>query len=115
MFAFFKAMALFPDVQARAQAEIDAVVGTDRLPHMGDRTRLPYIDAMVHETIRWQPVTPLGAFHYLINLTCRRICITGRFSSYPHGRRHSRWVFYSERNDGSGKHMVHQCICGYGI
>lgn len=65
MYAFFKAMALFPDVQARARAEIDAVIGTERLPNMMDRAKLPYIEAMVHETIRWHTVSPFGFPHIL--------------------------------------------------
>ena len=52
-------MALNPDVQRKAQAELDRVVGNDRLPNFNDRERLPYIDALVKETLRWNPVVPL--------------------------------------------------------
>jgi len=64
---FTLAMVLYPDVQKRAQAEIDSVIGRDRLPTFEDRASLPYIDAVVRETFRWQPVTPLG------NLSCQVI------------------------------------------
>jgi len=57
---FTLAMVLYPDVQKRAQAEIDFVIGRDRLPTFEDRASLPYIDAVLRETFRWQPVTPLG-------------------------------------------------------
>ncbi|KAK7404065.1 CMRF35-like molecule 2 [Neonectria punicea] len=57
------AMVLFPAVQKKAQQEIDAVVGVDRLPQHGDRDNLPYINALVKETIRWLPVVPMGAAH----------------------------------------------------
>ncbi|GAB1201496.1 hypothetical protein APSETT445_000070 [Aspergillus pseudonomiae] len=57
------AMVLNPDVQKRAQEEIDRVVGTSRLPDMSDREGLPYIDAVVKEVLRWHPVTPLGVSH----------------------------------------------------
>lgn len=57
---FFLAMVLFPDVQERAQVELDAVVGTDRLPDFSNRDQLPYIAALIKEVWRWQPVTPLG-------------------------------------------------------
>ncbi len=40
--------------------EIDAVVGADRLPTIGDRTRLPYVNAVIKETMRWHPALPLG-------------------------------------------------------
>ncbi|TFK80436.1 cytochrome P450 [Polyporus arcularius HHB13444] len=54
------AMALHPDKLRLAQAEIDAVVGTDRLPTIGDRTHLPYVNAVIKETMRWHPALPLG-------------------------------------------------------
>ena len=50
-------MALYPEAQKKAQAEIDAVVGPNRLP---DRPSLPYINAVVKETTRWNLVIPLG-------------------------------------------------------
>lgn len=54
------AMTLYPDVQRQAQAEIDTVVGHDRLPLFSDRTKLPYIEAIVKEVVRWRPIDPLG-------------------------------------------------------
>jgi len=57
---FFLAMALYPEVQKKAQAEIDAVIGNNRLPDFSDRDALPYINAIVKEAMRWQPVTPFG-------------------------------------------------------
>lgn len=36
-------MRLYPDVMRKAQAEIDSVVGRDRLPTFEDRARLPYV------------------------------------------------------------------------
>lgn len=56
-------MALFPEVQRKAQAEIDRVVGPDRLPSFQDRESLPYINAMVKEILRWHPVLPMGTAH----------------------------------------------------
>ncbi|KAG2068179.1 cytochrome P450 [Suillus decipiens] len=63
LMVFVLAMVLYPDVQKRAQAEIDAVVGRDRLPTFEDRESLPYINAIVRETFRWEPVVPLGVPH----------------------------------------------------
>ncbi|KZT24415.1 cytochrome P450 [Neolentinus lepideus HHB14362 ss-1] len=60
---FILAMAMHPEVQRRAQAEIDAVVGRSRLPDFSDRDSLPYINAVVKEVIRWQPAFPLGIPH----------------------------------------------------
>ena len=53
-------MVLYPEVQRKAQAEIDAVVGKDRLPDFGDRPFLPYVSAILEEALRWHPVVPLG-------------------------------------------------------
>lgn len=53
-------MALFPEVQKKAQAEIDTVIGNDRLPKFNDRDQLPYIDALAKEVLRWNVVVPLG-------------------------------------------------------
>ena len=53
-------MALYPEVQRKAQAEIDAVVGPDRLPDFHDRPSLPYINAVIKESSRWNLVAPLG-------------------------------------------------------
>jgi cytochrome P450 len=56
-------MVLHPEIQAKAQAVIDSVVGTDRLPTFEDRAQLPYIDFIVQETLRWCPVSPVGVPH----------------------------------------------------
>ena len=53
-------MTLFPEVQRKAQAEIDAVVGNDRLPSFTDRPNLPYCDAIIKEVLRWGVVVPLA-------------------------------------------------------
>ncbi|EIM85531.1 cytochrome P450 [Stereum hirsutum FP-91666 SS1] len=63
VYSFFLAMTLFPNVQKKAQAEIDAVIGHERLPTHADRERLPYVNALVTEVLRWNPVAPLGVPH----------------------------------------------------
>ncbi|KAG5952498.1 hypothetical protein E4U58_000766, partial [Claviceps cyperi] len=57
------ALILYPEVQRRAQQEIDEVVGGDRLPKFQDRHHLPYVKALVKETYRWTPVMPVGTTH----------------------------------------------------
>jgi cytochrome P450 len=56
------AMIQNPDVQAKAQAEIDAVVGGRRLPEMDDEHKLPYVGRVIKEVLRWRPVIPLGTW-----------------------------------------------------
>ncbi|KAI9443590.1 cytochrome P450 [Lactarius indigo] len=57
------AMLAYPEVQTRAHAELDEVVGSARPPTFADLPSLPYIRAMVKETLRWSPTTPLGVPH----------------------------------------------------
>ncbi|KAG2115717.1 cytochrome P450 [Suillus discolor] len=60
---FLLAMVLYPDVQARARAEIDQAVRHDRMPCLNDRASLPYLDAILREVMRWYPVAPIGFPH----------------------------------------------------
>ncbi|KAJ3503006.1 hypothetical protein NLJ89_g8629 [Agrocybe chaxingu] len=62
---FFYAMAKNPHVQKKAQAEIDRVVGANRLPDFTDRPSLPYIEAIYREVMRSAPPLPLGLMHTL--------------------------------------------------
>lgn len=59
-------MVLNPEAQAKAQKELDTVIGPDRLPTWEDRPNLPYIGAIIKETIRWNSATPLGVPHAVI-------------------------------------------------
>ncbi|KAG2038524.1 cytochrome P450 [Suillus americanus] len=64
---FLLAMVLYPDVQARARAEIDQAVRHDTIPCLDDRASLPYLDAILTEVMRWYPVAPLGLPHATSN------------------------------------------------
>ena len=61
--AFIHAMIKYPNVQKEAQREIDSVMADDRSPLWSDFARLPYINMIVKETMRWRPVTPLAFPH----------------------------------------------------
>ena len=52
-----------PEIQKRAQDELDAVVGRSRSPAFADAPNLPYIQAMVKEALRWRPALPLVTPH----------------------------------------------------
>ena len=56
-------MILYPDVQKRAQEEVDRVTGCKRLPEYEDQESMPYIKALVREVVRWKPLLPLGLAH----------------------------------------------------
>jgi cytochrome P450 len=53
-----------PEAQRKAQSEIDKVVGPNRSPSFADEQSLPYIRAIVKETLRMRPVTSIGTPHY---------------------------------------------------
>lgn len=53
-------MILHPEVMHKAQTEIDAVVGRERVPTSDDYDQLPYIRATIKEVMRWRPPFPLG-------------------------------------------------------
>lgn len=61
--SFILAMLLFPDIQRKAQSEIDAVIGTGKLPGFEDREELPYVNALIKESLRWFPVLPIATTH----------------------------------------------------
>jgi len=63
----FLALAMYPEVQKKAQAEIDAVIGPNRLPDFDDRSFLPYINAVIKESMRWNLVVPLALPHMATN------------------------------------------------
>ncbi|KAJ3561941.1 hypothetical protein NP233_g9885 [Leucocoprinus birnbaumii] len=62
---FFLAIVLFPDVLKKAQAEVDRVL-KGRLSEDDDIMFMPYLNALLKEVMRWQPVLPMGMFHSVI-------------------------------------------------
>ncbi|KAI6024701.1 family 64 cytochrome P450 [Pisolithus microcarpus] len=57
---FILTMILNPEIQDKVHEELDAVVGKGVLPTFEDRERLPYLQAVLYEVMRWHPVLPLG-------------------------------------------------------
>lgn len=58
MKTFILAMVLHPDVYRKAQAEVDKVIGSDRLPDYEDRENMPYLDAILKEMFRCVQLFP---------------------------------------------------------
>ena len=56
-------MVSYPEIQKRAQRDIERVTGGQRLPDYGDQRSLPYIQAIIREVLRWKPILPLGITH----------------------------------------------------
>jgi cytochrome P450 len=53
-------MIMYPEAQRRGREEIYRLLGSSRLPTFGDRENLPYIDAILKESMRWHPAIPIG-------------------------------------------------------
>ncbi|KAJ7065510.1 cytochrome P450 [Mycena amicta] len=62
---FVFAMLAYPEVQRKAQAELDAVLGNGHLPTFEDQSSLPYVTALVKEVLRWRSVAPIAIPHYV--------------------------------------------------
>ncbi|PBK95956.1 cytochrome P450 [Armillaria gallica] len=60
---FLLAMMLFPDAQKEAHAELNSVLQGRRLPTHQDRDKLPYVDALCKEVMRFHPAVPLSVPH----------------------------------------------------
>ena len=56
-------MCLYPEIQRRAQKEVDSVIGKDRLPTLADRPRLSFVNNVILEVMRWNQAAPLGLPH----------------------------------------------------
>ncbi len=56
-------MLVHPEVRAKVQEELDAVVGRGRLPALSDRSKTPYTEAVIHEVQRCGNILPIGLPH----------------------------------------------------
>ncbi|KIK56499.1 hypothetical protein GYMLUDRAFT_263609 [Collybiopsis luxurians FD-317 M1] len=59
---FVLAMALYPEVQKMGQQVVDTTLG-GRLPDFNDFGKIPYVDALVSEVLRWKPPLPISIPH----------------------------------------------------
>ncbi|KAG2358570.1 cytochrome P450 [Suillus spraguei] len=57
------AAAYFPEEHAKVQAELDAVIGRERVPTFADKPSLPRLEAFISEALRWRPLVPEGLPH----------------------------------------------------
>jgi hypothetical protein len=81
---------MYPEVQRKAQAEIDQIVGSSRLPDFSDEVALPYVQAVLKEALRWHPVTPLGGslsvaaiISLMMKVLLSQPCRTGSLRATP--------------------------------
>nr|XP_023505550.1 cytochrome P450 2S1 isoform X1 [Equus caballus] len=62
----------YPEVQERVREELTRELGDGRAPGLGDRARLPYTDAVLHEAQRLLALVPMGMPRALTRTTCFR-------------------------------------------
>ena len=63
---FLLYMVCYPEVLKKAQAEIDRVVGGDRMPGWEDEEKLPYLIACIKESWRIRSITNGSSTRYLL-------------------------------------------------
>ncbi|EIW83510.1 cytochrome P450 [Coniophora puteana RWD-64-598 SS2] len=88
LLTFMYLMAVHPNVQKRMQDQLEATIGTTRMPALEDRQSLPLVDAVLGETIRWSPVVPFNIPH--------RVTADEVYEGFfiPKGSPHYREIFY---------------------
>ncbi len=52
-------MVRHPEIQRKAQQEIDTIIGLDRLPVIEDKDSLPFINNILKESLRFASVIPV--------------------------------------------------------
>ncbi|XP_028329698.1 vitamin D 25-hydroxylase [Gouania willdenowi] len=55
-------MALYPNIQERVHREIDSVLENGRTATLEDKLKMPYVEAVLHEVLRFCNIVPLGIF-----------------------------------------------------
>ncbi|XP_061924071.1 vitamin D 25-hydroxylase isoform X1 [Entelurus aequoreus] len=55
-------MALYPNIQERVHREIDSVLANGRAPSLEDKHKMPFVEAVLHEILRFCNIVPLGIF-----------------------------------------------------
>ncbi|KAF8509773.1 cytochrome P450 [Hysterangium stoloniferum] len=98
---FIFAMIHFPEAQLTAQKELDAVIGSNRLPSFEDRSSLPYVEALCKEVLRWHPLLASSIPHRLMQddvvgqyfIPAGTIVLGNSWCSYHRGILHSEAMY----------------------
>ncbi|PVH98954.1 cytochrome P450 [Periconia macrospinosa] len=65
LLAFILAMAAYPEVQRKAQVEVDSIFTSEKMPRGAEigSANMPYLQAVFLEVLRWRPGLPLSIPH----------------------------------------------------
>lgn len=61
-------MLAHPEVLQKVRAEVDRVVGSDRMPTFEDEPNLPYLVACIKETLRRRPPSIMGKIPLIVHI-----------------------------------------------
>lgn len=106
MLTFILAMTLHPEVQAKAQAELDSVFG-GQLPSIGRQDSTPYLRAVILETLRWHPAAPAGVFRPIrLEMSATTEPYLIRRPALCDGGRYLQGVLHTGRNHDHRQYLV---------
>ena len=57
----------FPEIKERLQSDIDRVLGEDSFPSLDDKSKLPYVEGFILETLRFADIVPLSVPHATVD------------------------------------------------
>ena len=106
-------MLMNPAAQDQAQAEIDRVIGTDRLPIFDDEPNLPYVSALSKELLRWEQGAPFGTFNGSMLVLSYLILLLSSDPTSPDERRYLQRLLHPKELYRPRKRMVciHRYVC----